>query len=91
MGRHMSNRFVQAFAWCRYRKPTDSWTWFTKLVRSLRPDCAILISGMKQTCIRQDVMDHVRDSNMEVYTVGFADSIEWSEDATASCVDVACV
>ncbi|CAE7569626.1 RYR1, partial [Symbiodinium sp. CCMP2456] len=28
----------------------------------------------------EDVMDYVRDSNMEVYTIGFADSIEWSED-----------
>ena len=25
-------------------------------------------------------MEYIRDSNMEMYTVGFADGIEWSED-----------
>ena len=30
---------------------------------------------------QQDEMDYIRDSNMEMYTVGFADGIEWSEDA----------
>ena len=28
----------------------------------------------------KDEMEYIRDSNMEMYTVGFADGIEWSED-----------
>ena len=32
----------------------------------------------------QDEMDYIRDSNTEMYTVGFADGIEWSEDDPTS-------
>ena len=40
------------------------------------------VSGTSWKIVRmpQDEMDYIRDSNMEMYTVGFADGIEWSED-----------